>query len=186
MKPQVPRKRLKLIQAMQSPLGKLQAAQGQFPEARFVDSEDLRKKMAEALFGFNLVQRGERLPAGHKERCETRLLEFGRRCAEALVSGNEAPFVLWTEFIRARRKHRPQADPIREQLLALAMDGNAINLDSLRSRLSAHGVDVSDPNITRNIYRAADDLGLRLFGKIGAPKKSDMKAGKKSRSRHFS
>lgn len=173
------REQINLIRAMPSALGKLQAASGDFPSAGHVPLEDLRKILHAALFGVEMAEKHPTFPEKDRIDCERYLLMFGRRCAEWFTQLDARRFREWADFLEAKQQPAQTIDPIRMVLATLALDGGLVNIAAVRAALKVRHRMTADQNVDRRIYRIAKELGVRVYGTIGRPKKVRHKHGKK-------
>ena len=111
------------------------------------------------------------------------LRNFGKIMAEAVKRGDSGYFRRWAALIDAWSKHEPQPDKLREAIIGFCVPQDEIftmrelmahleqcNLVTKRGRGKASGVD-ERRNEERAIRRICKELGFRIKGKPGAPRK---------------
>jgi hypothetical protein len=160
-----PREQIELVKKMESPMGKLQAAMGQFPKAEYVEAENFRKLALGALHCITMAEEHASFPAKDKAAAEQYLQMIGRTCAEQFKAMDPAKFRYWADFIDAKKKP-DEADPVRVAIGNFALDRDYVNLDDVYRHLGVK----PDESTTRKIYRIArTEFHVRVYstGKPG-------------------
>lgn len=181
------RKQIQLIRSTASPLGKLQAAQGQFPAPEYVGCENLRKHLIRALFAVDMVDQFPEFPAIERARADQVLLAFGKFCARKFQQLDPRALRFMADFLEAKRQPEEEADPVRLVLTHLGAHGY-VSITRVRDALKKKGWWPRNENTStaidsknRQIRKIAHELGVKIYGTIGRPKKSDAKRRKRAR-----
>lgn len=150
------REQINLVRKMNTPMGKLQAAQGQFVSSDpfDIECEDLTKTLARALFAMDMAAEHQDFPPNEVANMKDVLFNFGLKLAREWLGKDAELFQKYAAFLAAKRDHKP------EQLLAwkrrvsgLYLDGGARPVKSILDHLSSHGITVPKSGKARKNFQ---------------------------------
>lgn len=174
------REQINLVRKMDTPLGKLQAAQGQFvsDNPSDIERENLSKELARAVYAIDMATEHPDFPAAEVAKTKEVLLEFGLRLAREWCAKRPELFQQAADFLTAKRDHKPeQLEAWKRRVIVFYSFGGAHSVKSILDHLATHGITMPKPgnprkNFQKQIRDFCKEHNFRIAGgERGRPKK---------------